>query len=670
MKKNANPSGQTRPDPAPTSARPARFRIFRVGRKQGRLLGLAVVILASLAMRVPWRNADPGNESFWAYGYYVTDEGYYTSGGRLSVLNGHCLDPDMNEPPTFGVARGMHYMAMLSYHLRGITFDACRWPTMLAGTAGWAGAFWLASSTTSPLVALAVTLPLSMNPLSLSYERASNSDAAMGGFLLVALCLLRARRKWPALFGGLFFAFMPAVKATGVAFAPLLLLALLAMPGRRWVRLAWGASGFALGWGVLHGFDLWVYRSHPSGLSARELRGACSMAAGSLPRPTLDQAVRALPIFPRYPVDVRLGPFAAWCLALPAWGFIAHAARGWRQRPHRPALYLGTFIFVLALGIQTGCTERYFLPLAMLAPWLLVSARASIFRWTRGLPALRAACLLFACIIATAVFWSVPVTLAGADPGGLLTNEYNLPRLSAWGVLWLPMAALVLLLAAAMAPGVRSWRAAFWAVPAAAVTVQFLWHAWPMARLGGAHSAPNESSFLVQQILLCGMFLLLAIPRRHCPWQIWYGALAAMCLAAAAGVRPWRNALPGIWHHAPQATRQVADELVRTLPADSIVLGNRASTLLRGSRLQLGFCTPNDSAQAFVGKLKRVLAGHPGRPVFLLVDEDHSYHWSYIRQAGKGEVQTRIAGAVRLPSAAGVGKPIRIFVVQILPAQP
>ena len=62
--------------------------------------------------------------------------------------------------------------------------------------------------------------------------------------------------------------------------------------------------------------------------------------------------MRAIPIFPRYPVDAKLGVFAAWCLALPAWGLISHLARGTWRRLQSPALYLGVLIFGAALSIQ------------------------------------------------------------------------------------------------------------------------------------------------------------------------------------------------------------------------------------------------------------------------------------------------------------------------------
>ncbi len=81
------PAVADRPVDVPKSIRPP-----LLSRRQWRWLGLAAMVAVSLALRLPWRNADPGNEPFWTYGYFVTDEGYYTSGGRLAALNGHCLD--------------------------------------------------------------------------------------------------------------------------------------------------------------------------------------------------------------------------------------------------------------------------------------------------------------------------------------------------------------------------------------------------------------------------------------------------------------------------------------------------------------------------------------------------------------------------------------------------
>lgn len=623
-----------------------------------------ILLAVSLGQRLPWRNADAGNAPFWSYGYFVTDEGYYTSGGRLALLTGHCLDPEMNEPPTFGAAPGMHYLSAVSYRLRGLTYDACRLPTLLAGTAGWCAAYWLAASVTHPLVALAVTVPVSLNPLSLTYERASSSDAVVGGFLLLALALLRSRRRPWYLLGGLCFAFAPAVKATGIAFAPLVVLTTLAMPRRRWARLGLGLLGYIIGWGALHGLDFWILRRHPSEMVPAQLRGACSMAAGALPRPSVQHALRAIPIFPRFPVDIRLGVFVAWILALPAWGLASHLARWPCRRLQRPALYAGMLLFAGALAIQVATTDRYFLPLIMLTPWLLVSARASVFRWTRRAPLARTFLLLAVGLIVLVHFWTGAATTAGRSPGAYLTNEYNLPAIGAWPIIGRPLVATTALLLLALLPWRRNPMGMAGALLVALVGSLLLWHAWPMARLGGPYGATGHPAILVQQILLTGLILLLALPGKRCPWRVWYGALAAMFLTACCAIPPWRQALPILWQR-PDSVRQAALTLERELPVNSIVIGNRASSLLRASRLKLGFCTPNDSAPGFVQKVVGILERYPDRPLFLLVDEDHSYHASYLQQAGQDKVNTRVAGALPLPAAGGTGKTIRVLVVQL-----
>jgi len=636
-----------------------------LGRKQWRRFGLAVVLLVSLAMRIPWRNADVGNEGFWTYGYFVTDEGYYTSGGRLSVLNGHCLDPEMNEPPTFGAAPAMHYLSALSYRIRGITYDACRWPTMLACSAGWGGAFWLTASVTHPLIALAITLPISLNPLSLTYERASSSDATVGAFLLLALCLLRSRHRFAFLAGGMFFSLAPAIKATGIAFVPLILLTTLTMSYRRWTRIGWGLLGYLFGWGILHGINDWILLSHPSHTDPEMLRGDCSAAAGaSLPLPTREQAIHAIPIFPRYPVDTKLGIFIAWCLALPAWGAISHLARGWNRRLQRPALYLGMLVFAMAMSIQTASTERYFLPLIMLTPWILANARASIFRWTRGKTMLRGITLMLVCLAIIGFFWWGSPATAGHNPGEVLTNEYNLPPVCAWVILWIPLLLTMLLLVAATAPWARNWQGVVCTIPAALVSAHLLWHAWPMARLGGAFSAAARPSFLVQQLLVIGVLFLFAVPGRHCRWRMWYGALGTMFVLSFYGIASWRTSIP-IWWQRGETVRQAALELEKHLPKNSIVLGNRASSLLRGSHLRLGLCTPNYTAQNFVDKLTCLMNKYPNRPFFLLIDSDHSYHGSYLQKAGAGKIDMKAVGTLPLPAAGGKGQTIRVFVVQL-----
>jgi len=657
--------------PAPQKAEPERPTRHTLSRRQWRFLGACIMVAVSLAARLPWHNADAGNPGLWTYGYFVTDEGYYTSGGRLQNLTGHCLAPELLDPPTFGAAPAMHYLSALSYRLRGITYDACRLPAMLASAAGWSSAYWMTSYVTHPAVALGVTLVLSLNPLSLTYERASSSDAMVGAIVIMAVCLLRSRKIWSWFPAGALLALAPAIKLSGIAFVPLAVLVAVTLPPRRWLRLGLAAAGFASGWAALHGLTGWVLRSHPSQMDTTVLRNLCSMSAGCIPPTTLDQTLRALPVFPRYPVDTRLGIFIAWCLALPAWAAIAHVTRGWRHwRSRRLALYLGVLAFGTALAIQVNPVERYFLSLVPFTPFLLVNARASIFRYTKGVPLLRALVLAGAALVALTWFWAGAATTHGRNPNDFLTNEYNLPVACCWSLTWPGLALISGMLFAALAPWHHRWRGVLIALLAAPVCAQLFIHAWNMARLAEKFTAPAQTTFLVQQLLLLATLGLFAVPGRHCRWTYWYGVLAALFLAAAVGDVHWRRAYPALLKRT-DAVYQAAKKLERSLPENSIVLGNRASSLMRGSRFALGCCSPNfASAQHNVDVFLRILSEHPGRPVFLLVDEDHSYHWSNIQQKGMGVLNASVVGHVPLPAAGGEGKTLRVFVVQLTAKNP
>jgi len=651
---------------APLEVETERPTRHRLSRRQWRFLGAFIVVAVSLATRLPWHNADAGNPGLWTYGYFVTDEGYYTSGGRLQSLTGHCLAPELLDPPTFGAAPAMHYLSALSYRLRGITYDACRLPTMLAGVAGWSSAYWMTSYVTHPAVALGVTLVLSLNPLSLTYERASSSDAMVGAFVIMAICLLRSRKAWPWFPAGALLALAPAIKVSGIAFVPLAVLVAVTLPPRRWLRLGLAAAGFAAGWIALHELTAWVLRSHPSQIDATLLRNICSMSAGGIPPTTLSQTLRALPVFPRYPVDTRLGIFIAWCIALPAWAAIAHVTRGWRHWwSRRLALYLGVLMFGTALAIQTNPVERYFLSMVPLTPFLLVNARASIFRCTKGVPLLRALVWVGAALVALTWFWASAATTHGRNPNDFLTNEYNLPAACCWALTWPGLALITGVMFAALAPWHHRWRGLLIALLAAPICAQLFIHAWNMARLAEKYTAPAQTTFLVQQLLLLATLGLFAVPGRHCRWPYWYGALAALFVAAAVGDVHWRRAYPALLKRT-DSVYQASKKLEQSLPANSIVLGNRASSLMRGSRLLLGCCSPNfGSEQENVDAILRIMNHYPGQPVFLLVDEDHSYHWANIQKQGLDELNVQVVGHLPLPAAGGEGKTLRVFVVQL-----
>ncbi|MEI6297380.1 MAG: hypothetical protein WCO84_07130 [bacterium] len=52
-----------------------------------------LVVAVVAALRWPWREADGGNSGFWTYGFFLTDEGCYTSAGRHAFVNRTLLTP-------------------------------------------------------------------------------------------------------------------------------------------------------------------------------------------------------------------------------------------------------------------------------------------------------------------------------------------------------------------------------------------------------------------------------------------------------------------------------------------------------------------------------------------------------------------------------------------------
>ncbi len=85
-----------------------------------RFFFLAVLLLIWGVTRWPWLSCDGGTPAFWEYGYFVTDEGYYLSGGKEKFCFGMFVDVLRGEACTFGFSPLTHLLCWLSYRVFGL----------------------------------------------------------------------------------------------------------------------------------------------------------------------------------------------------------------------------------------------------------------------------------------------------------------------------------------------------------------------------------------------------------------------------------------------------------------------------------------------------------------------------------------------------------------------
>ena len=611
-------------------------------------VGLALLVVLC-ALRLPWLEADGGNSTFWAYGYFSYDEAAYTSGGRHAYLTGRFLDPEINEPHTFGGDWGMHFLAYLGYKLAGLTLSAIRWPNMVLAIAAWLAIYVIAARRTPALVAGIVIALMSCNPASLTYERTASTDVVVGSLAVLSFMAITARRPLLALAAGTCMALACTVKANAVVLLPLVLLG---AKQRRGFRLGLATAAFCVGLAALWwGRQLAVIGSSdghdPAWVLAESSRWQTSLA--SLPYNPVDW-FKPVSVFPRWNNSMLLGPFAVWALALPACWLLMFWWRTGRWWSRQHAMPVGMLIYTGALASQPYNSFRHYLPLLFFVPLLLVQSRG-LCRPAETPPRRGAVTLLVGAIVMLCLlYWRQ--TDRGATPEKVALIGYNaftVPH-NAWPISGVRLVVGCLLLSVAIANVLSGGKnravTSRWliSVGLAVVLVWLFFANYTYSLLS------IDSDFVIAQILLqlslAGMCAALLIwPAVRHRWQTWWLAHVFLLAAFIAGNSYWSKAYGELWA-CTYFTRDASRQLAAALPADAVVIGRRTSTLLRNVPVRLGMCVQYEPDE-FMKRIASLLADHP---VFWLVDGDEDSQWERCKNAVRKRWRISYVTTVQIPS--------------------
>ena len=592
------------------------------------MIGL-FLFLVLCALRLPWLNADGGNYSFWAYGFFSVDEGWYTSGGRLAYLTGHFLDPELNEPLTFLNAWGMHLLSYLGYCVAGLSLAAVRWPTMIAAICGWLSVFVLVSRRTSALVAGVVVLLVSCNPLSLSYERVASTDVIVGSLSVLALTLATSRREWLVAAAGVVLAAALSVKPTALLLFPMVALVVCMKKHDRVRRFVLISASFAVVFGCSVAFRQACIRSAAGagGTSAVEQALAIQIFLPHMFTHQFTNCLKAIFVFPRCPMSLQLGVFIIWCFALPALVVLLSWFRTGRPLSHRIAIPLGILLYLAVFSIQVSDPMRYLVSVLYLAPVLIVDARAVALR-NRSVSPARWAVAALAIAALFALYWLHPNHTA-QQLQNQLYNEYTLPAKGPWLLAGIPLAAGFLVLTFAlhfcMADRIGIKTGAI-LCGFSFITVWWFFNNYTVSLM--IISGLFVRSQLVFQFSLCALSVALFVGGSARRWQSWYLLQAAIFAAFLVGNGLWSSAYRDLWARHFQ-TRAAAQEFANVVPPDSIVIGRRATALLRTTRARLGITTSSYRPKDFAEKVAFLLDKYPSRPLYWLVDGDGNSFWQW-----------------------------------------
>ncbi len=640
----------------------------RFSRTQQRwLVGLAVVIVVA-ALRFPWLEADGGNAGFWSYGVFTTDEGYNTAAGRLAYLTGKFFDPELLEPINFTTSWSMGLLSYLGYLVGGLTWGAARLPTLTAAVLGWFLAYWLASRATTPLLAGLVTLVLSCNPMSLTYERVHNTDVIVAALAILAYVQATSRRTaWSAV-AGVVLALGLSVKTTTLGLVPLVLLG--SVMTRRDVvrRLASLAVCFAVCFTLL-----WVWRQAviaSAGGRGNELvaRTLIPIIAGSVVF-QWEEMLRALSIFPRWPMSVQMGPLLLWLLVLPVWYVLQDWSRTHRWATRRSVVFLGVLAYVGFLATQPQAPlRRVVLALLYFVPAMFVYGRAAMLRIPQQ--RMRAALgVAAACLLSLGLYW-MPRGFSQEELQGYRYNEYIVPAKVTWGLSWPIWMAGVVALGVGMRMRFPSrCRCGEWAfIVGVVVSVTWVFFSnYSLAAQG------LRGTFLGDQVLIqiSTVVFVLVLMTAH-PWgrwRTWYVCGAGLFLGFALMDSTWRVA------YQKEATRAYVErdgsrQLATIIPPNSIVVGRRSTTLLRQTPCRLGITMPIWEPAKFFADVERLLTRYPDRPLYVLLDADPQTPpaVAYLQQH-QGKFQFQHVATLQ-QYADGAAQLVPLYAVRIALTQP
>ena len=662
--------------PIETCVRPS--IIFR----RNLLLPLGLVLLVALALaRLPWLEADPGNEGFWCCSVFTGDEGDYTSGGRIAYLTGRFLDHELADPHTFSLSSGMYFLSYLGYRLLGLSYGAARIPTMLVAILGWMSAYWLTSRRTSPFVAFWIVLIISCNPISLTYERIASTDIVVGGAIVLSYALATHRRLALACLGGVPLALALAVKLTALGFFPLLLLALV-LHRKQWPRRL---AGFATVFAVT-ALILFTMRQRCISIAALPLNGVTpppmpmTVAPSLLDYSPMDM-LTALSVFPRWPVSCQMGIFVILLFVLPAWYLMTRLYHGKSLFTQAGGLCLGVLAYASLLATHAWNPLRYALPLFFLSPILLQDAKLSSLRIAR-LPGRLAMLALGTLLCMLALYW-FPASTNATDLNAVHYSEFLLPARHAWAYSGVRMAAgfciMGILLHQLIPPGragpvrrlalvVGGSALATW-IFFSNFTISIEEYAGPeqMQSILRGNSFVRNQTLLQLAALAFGLLVFASRSRsRSARWYLGWIGLAAACVVFNTH---WSLAYKSLLQR-HYDTRNVAAQLATHLPANAIVLGDRASTLLRNTRLRLGLCSVRCGPTELISIMERIVTSHPDTPVYWLVDSDYSPQWMSYEGQGKDRLEVQTVEAINLPSSYHPNLiPVQVFRLSLVKPQ-
>jgi len=632
-----------------------------------------------LALRVFWLDGDSGIPSFWEYGYHVTDEGYYLSGGKELYLWGSAVDLDRGECLTYGYAAGMQWLSYIAHRLFGLSTWAWRIPFFaiyfLAALLGYRHV----ERRSGTCFAFPVCVTTAILPLMVVYERTASNDTLMAALVVISYAVAFGKGIWRIPAAALIVSFLILIKPAVWALLPIPLSAVLS---DRKTRTAWLdavlfvglAVVFAFGWKAL---AAWTVADEASalGMTSWQVLGKLKANYGLPDFLNLANDFKAFAAYPRDPSYCLLGPVALFLTAFPIAFFVRQLMR--RKWNAHLLIYLSVPAYVGAASVMNTLYTHYFIPMIALLPILLSAVREDLAEEASDTVSDRRALivdLLGVLLLSGAAVYFVALSVEQpAVIQKFYSRVYNLPAENPWGG-----TAVFLIfgtLAASAFVALRSWKRTFrtdwpavvlglFVVLSVTFAVYPALHLAPVLRLdAGRYMAPFVINALAGGLLTFALFLHPEILRKRLSCAVGFLALVALAYVATP---TWRLAAVELLRPATHVHAAVAAELAKLVPENAVVIGERTDQAFISLpvRTAATFISNSDPTPVIEALWKR----DPNMPLFAFADSQHAYNLQHY-QKHQQEFQLQLVKTFKMPSFA-TGRPADVHLCRIIDRRP
>jgi 4-amino-4-deoxy-L-arabinose transferase-like glycosyltransferase len=630
----------------------------------------ALVLCLLIGVRWFWIDCDGGTPSLMEYGYFATDEGYYTGGGKQKLLYDRFISVIRAAPCTYGICPSSHQLTWLAFSIFGQTTWAHRVFPLLISTLAWLVTFLFLSRRTPPKIAFLLCACCLINPFLTVYGRTACNDTLMSSLLLVGYVVTRKKGWLFSFLGGCLFGLGLWIKQSIWVLFPLGLSAAATAytPRDRFRRMAAFMVGFVVSACVQYGLIRWsIYEDAVAQNVTVSQLLAISNSSYSLPNPfDWDSTLKGFSSFPRSPSDGLLGLWIPLFAVLPALLLLRRLFDTPFRWDGRLILYATLVCYTAGISILPVFYAHYYIPLIAFVPILWIEARHDLKLWAR-----REHPVMWV-LLGVALLWvlisSARFNIARDEATSLnvlLANAYNLPQQIVWC-----RNGFYILAAAALLTLVGLWGHARKTQPQ--VVVGLFISALGVADICYVQLLLSEAykftpiftptmksvARVLQVASVVLFFAVWCLPGTLRRSLRWYLLLLLLFVGGTLANPVWRNGTLELTQRGHLRKDAIA-ELARLVPENAVVFGERAPQLFLSLKPRVA-PLPNGNP------VPTVLAVHkkyPEIPLFAVIDAEHNYHFTHY-QENKDKIQLQVVHTLRLPSF-NTGLPSDVFLVRL-----